>query len=131
MLRFPPKVVGLLCTVQSACVVSAFLVARAMLKVYNTALVPIWGEMPWRFHWPLKVMLALGPWLLLVPAVWGVAATLKADARERTPEITEFQSKLGYSITIAMVLFCVLATCHALGLAFSPVRVTLHGVNER
>jgi hypothetical protein len=125
MLRYPPKIVGLLCTVQTVTVVSAFLVARAMLKVYNAAIVPVWGEMPWRFHWPLKVMLGIGPWLLLVPAVWGLVATLKADVEGRVAEITDFQSKLGYGITIAMILFCILASFNAMGLAFNPVKLRI------
>jgi hypothetical protein len=123
MLRFPPRIVGVLCTVQALTIVAAFMIARSLLKAYNTAIVPHWGELPHRFHWPLKLTLALGPWVLLVPLVWGITATLKADVEGGLPEITTSQSRIGYVLTFALVLLCASACLNALGLVFDPVGV--------
>lgn len=123
MFRFPPKVVGILCSLQVLAIIIAVLVCRAMLKVYNTILVPNLGEMPERFNWVLKAFLLTGSWLLLVPLVWGMVATCRADMESRVPHVTPELTKVGYGTTVFVLAFCVLATLKAMHVAFGPIPI--------
>lgn len=123
MLRFPPKVVGILCSLQVLAIIGAVLICRAMWKVYKTALVPNLGEMPERFTWLLSFFLLVGPWLLLIPLAWGIVATSQADMESRIPHITPIQTKIGYGVTLFVLAICCLASLHALNMAFGPAKI--------
>lgn len=121
MFRFPPKVVSILCTLQVLVIIASVMICRAMLKYYNTALVPNFGEMPQRFSWVLNTFLLMGSWLLFVPLVWGMVATCRADTESRVPHVTPLLTKAGYGLTLFILAFCVLASLQALHVAFGPI----------
>lgn len=121
MFRFPPKVVGILCTLQVLAIIAAVMICRAMLKYYNTALVPNFGDMPERFNWVLNAFLLTGSWFLLVPLAWGTIATCRADLEARVPHVTPALTKVGYGVTLFVLAFCVLASLQAMLVAFGPI----------
>lgn len=123
MFRFPPKVVGILCSFQVMAIIAAVLICRAMMKVYNTVMIPNLGEMPERFNWVLNSFLLTGSWLLLVPLAWGTIATCWADVESRVPHVTPELTKAGYGVTLFILAFCVLASAKALHVVFGPVPI--------
>jgi hypothetical protein len=123
MLRFPPKVVGILCSFQVLMIIGSMLICRTMLKVYNTARVPTFGDIPERFTWLLSSFLLMGPWLLLIPLSWGIVATAQADMESRVPHVTPLQTKVGYGATLFVLAICCLASLHALNMAFGPAKM--------
>lgn len=124
MLRFPPKTVGIVCSVQVTMLVGVILISRAMLKFYLKAVVPPFGEMPWRFRGTLQLLLTAGPWLLVVPFAWGLWATLNADEEGGTPMLSPAQTHSGYILTFAVLVFCVIGGIQSLCLAFDPIPVS-------
>ena len=121
MLRFPPKVVCILCILQVMMIIAAVLICRAMVKYYTTALVPHFGDMPDRFNGMLNFFLFVGPWMLLVPMIWGGIATAMADAECRVPQITPLQTKVGYCVTLFIVVVCLFSSRRAMQAAFDPI----------
>ncbi|WP_050030208.1 hypothetical protein [Verrucomicrobium sp. BvORR034] len=105
MLRFPPPLVGTLAIIQASVIVVSILVVRTFHKLYELHAAGA-GLQFKRLSGMLEWMLSAGPLLLLVPLVWGLAATLWADTEGRVAMITPRQSMIGVGLTVALGLFC-------------------------
>jgi hypothetical protein len=55
--------------------------------------------------WFTRIMLEAGPWLVLFPLAWGLAATLTANLDGGLAEISRRQSRIGYALSAALVFF--------------------------
>lgn len=121
MLRFPPKVVGVLCVIQVMMIVVTCLVARTMLKLYDATQLTDDGIRPHRLYLTVKTMPYVVPWMLLIPLVWGLVATLRADVEERILMISESQTRIGYAATLIVMCFCIHAVAKAIQMALGPV----------
>lgn len=105
MLRFPPPLVGTLAIIQASVVVVSILVVRTFHRIYEMHMAGArlhFNRLSGMVEW----MLSSGPLLLLVPLVWGLAATLWADTEGRVAMITPRQSVIGVGLTMALGLFC-------------------------
>ncbi|QIF00696.1 hypothetical protein [Roseimicrobium sp. ORNL1] len=120
MLKFPPKVVGILCVLQVMAIVGTCLIARTMLKLYNSTQLTDDGIRPHRLYLTVSALPYVVPWMLLIPLVWGVVATLRADMEERVPLISESQTKVGYGATLLVLIFCMVAIMRSIQMAFEP-----------
>jgi hypothetical protein len=107
---------------QVMAIVGTCLIARTMLKLYNTTQITDGGMVrPHRLYLTVKTMPYVVPWLLLIPLVWGLFATLRADTEGRIPLISESQTKVGYGVTLIVLTFCLFAIMRAIQMAFDPV----------
>jgi hypothetical protein len=106
MLRIPPKVVSVLCVFQVFAIMLGYLITRAFYKVYTTAADAFTPAPP---NWMTRLMLALGPWLLLLPLAWGAVATLTANLDAGIAEVSQRQTRIGYVMSIGIALFCALS----------------------
>jgi hypothetical protein len=121
MLKFPPKLVGILCVLQVMAIVGTCLIARTMLKLYDATQMTDDGLRPHRLYLTVKTLPYVVPWMLLIPLVWGVLATLRADMEGRIPLISESQTRVGYCATLLVLIFCLVAVMRAIQMAFDPV----------
>lgn len=117
MLRFPPKVVSILCVLQVFAILLGYLITRAFYKAYTTA---AYAFMPAPPTWMSRLMLGWGPWLLLLPLAWGAAATLTADLDGGIAEVSRRQTRIGYAMCVCIALFCAISTLQMMAVALSP-----------
>ena len=125
MLRIPPKVVSVLCVLQVLAIVLGYTLTRSNYKIVER----LSANEPWfatmlssRIAWYTKLMLATGPWLLILPLIWGVFATLTADAEGGIAEVSQRQACVGYILSGCVALFCVSSALQMLSAVWSPFR---------
>lgn len=94
-----------------------YLITRAFYKAYTTAAYAFTPAPP---TWVTRLMLVLGPWLLLLPLAWGTAATLTANLDAGIAEITPRQTRIGYVMCICIASFCILSAWDMFIISFTP-----------
>lgn len=105
MLRFPPKVVSILCVLQVLAIIFGYTLTRSAYKFYPSV-VEMMGDYARPLAWQTNVMLTVGPWLLTLPFFWGVVATLTADAERGIAEASKIQTIIGYALSLGLARFC-------------------------
>jgi hypothetical protein len=108
MTRIPPKVVSILCVLQVLAIIFGYTLTRSAYKFYPAVVEMLGGYAP-PLAWSTKLMIAMGPWLLVLPLAWGVVATLTASIEGGIPELSRRQTLLGYALSAGMALFCYLS----------------------
>ncbi len=123
MVHFPPKVVSILCSLQSLAILLGYAVTRSFHKIYAELETGWAGDYIPPLAWFTKWMLAYGPWLLLVPFTWGMVATLMSNLDGGLPEASEKQTRIGYALTVGTATFSVISVLQILGAVFAPPQI--------
>jgi hypothetical protein len=93
MRRFLPRVVSVLCAIESLVILLCYMMTRALQRAVENFGTPYCYSQPW----PAKLLLFMGPWLFLIPLVWGVSAILFADVEGGIAEVSERHTRVGYA----------------------------------
>jgi hypothetical protein len=121
MLRLPPKVVSVLCICQVLAIVLGYALTRSNYKILEYS--PPWfmEMVSPRIAWYSKLMLATGPWLLILPMAWGLIATVTADMSGGLIEVSDWQMRIGYVLSACVALFCISSVINMLGAVWGPI----------
>jgi hypothetical protein len=124
MLRLPPKLVGWLCVLQTTVILMGYFVTRAMHKVYRQR--SDYGSHQNRhpLKWFTSFMIDAGPWLLVLPLAWGVAATLTANLDGGIAEVSRKQTRIGYALSAALAVFALLSAMQMMSAAWDIGKIT-------
>jgi hypothetical protein len=103
-MRFPPKLVSVLCSVQALIVVMTYVLTGSFRK----AMIIATAGRPYTFDFPLglRIFCYCGPLLLLVPLIWGYLATTRAEIGQGFVVISEKQGWIGWATTAGLAIFC-------------------------
>jgi hypothetical protein len=75
-----------------------------------------------RIAWYTELMLVTGPWLLILPLVWGCIATITADVEGGIAEVSERQVLVGYALSGLVALFCISSVIQIVGVIWGPIQ---------
>jgi hypothetical protein len=115
-MRFPPKLVSVLCTVQALMIVLTY----ALTGSFRKAMVIATAGWSLHFDFPLglRIFCSCGPLLLLVPLIWGYMATTRAEIGQGFVVISEKQGWIGWATTAGLAVLCVWVLLQAFVWAF-------------
>src|SRR4051812_6988915 len=121
MFRVPPKVVSVLCVFQVFFIVLGYALTRSNYKILERVDPWFMEEVSPRIAWYTKLMLVTGPWLLILPLVWGCIATVTADVEGGIVEVSERQVLVGYALSGLLALLCISSVFQIVAVIWGPV----------
>jgi hypothetical protein len=96
-----PRLVTVLCLIQFGSIVGGFIVTRVFCRPYAGMM-----ELRHSFPFPVYIVRSHGPWFLIAPAAWGIAAVARRRTVGREEVIPPGIMVAGLAFTIVVaVLF--------------------------
>lgn len=96
-----------------------YVLTRSMHKVYVQRLETEVAQSLPQPAWFTRMMLAAGPWFLILPLVWGMAAMVGANLDGELPEASRRQTRVGYLLAAGLAAFAILSALQMYGTAFA------------
>lgn len=121
MFRAPPKIVSVLCVIQTLAILIGYTLTRSAYKFYPMV-VDLLGSYAKPIAWYTQLMLFLGPWLLLLPFAWGLTATVTTDTSGGIAEVSPRQMQVGWILSGVLAILCIISPFQMWNITWGPIR---------